>query len=136
MADAPPSRGVAPASLPLIRIALLAGVLLFGAVTWWLHRGARIEVVNARDLRPLRQAGSVVWVAAMVAEVVLFVIRLRGRTRDAAAQQSQRVMAWAAGEAVALFGAVYYFRSGDPQWFAFGLVFFVLVLLSFPARVD
>lgn len=137
MADARSPRPTAtPASLPLIRIALLAGVLLFGAVTWWLHRSARIEVVGPAELHTLRQAGSVVWLGAMLAEVVLFVIRLRGRTRDPAAQQSQRVMAWAAGEVVALFGAVYYFRSRDPQWFAYGLVFFVLVLLAFPARAD
>lgn len=137
MAEARPADGGTPAaSLPLIRIALLAGVLLFGAVTWWLHRGARIEVVGPAELHTLRRAGSVVWLGALLAEVVLFVIRLRGRTRDQAAQHSQRVMAWAAGEVVALFGAVYYFRSRDPQWFVYGLVFFVLVLLAFPARTD
>ncbi len=136
MAAAPDRRVTPEATLPLIRVALLAGVLLFGAVTWWLHRGARLEVLGAADLRPLRQAGAVVWLAAIVAEVVLFVVRLRSQDRDPARVQSQRIMAWSVGEAVALFGAVYYFRSADPQWFVYGLVFFLGVLLVFPARGD
>jgi hypothetical protein len=132
---AAPARRPAPAAtLPLIRVALLAGVLIFGAVTWWLHRQGRLEVVSAGELRPLRQAGAVVWLAAIVAEVVLFVVRLRARERDPARLQSQRIMAWSAGEAVALFGGVYYFRSADPQWFVYGLIFFLGVLMVFPAR--
>ena len=135
MADARSSAGrVAP--LALIRIALLAGVLLFGAVVWWLHRTGQAQAADADTLHTIRQVGSVVWLAAVLAEVVLFAIRLRGGTRDVAAQRSQRLMAWAAGESVALLGGVYYLLSNDPQWYAYGLVFFVLVLLSFPARID
>lgn len=134
MADSRPSAaGVAP--LPLIRIALLAGVLLFGVVIWVAHRGGRVEPADPSTLHSLRQIGSIVWLAVMVAEVALFLIGLRGRSRGLAAQQSQRMMAWAAGESVALFGGVYYYLSNDAQWYAYGLLFFVLVLLAFPARL-
>lgn len=134
MAPARAGRVTPGATLPLIRVALLAGVLVFGAVTWWLHRGARLEIAAAAELRPLRQAGAMVWLAAIVTEVALFVLRLRAHDRDPARVQSQRIMAWSVGEAVALFGAVYYFRSADPQWFVYGLVFFLGVLVVFPAR--
>jgi hypothetical protein len=126
-------------TLAIIRLALLAGVLLFGVVVWLVHRSGNAPPANASTVAALRPVGMAIWAGAVLA--VLF-IRFRldalGRTRpgglavgDSAAL---RLLAWAAGEAAALFGGVLYFLSGDPRWYGYGITLMVASFILVPVR--
>lgn len=120
------------ASLPVIRLALLAGVLAFGAASWFFHRGQLEPIASPASAGALRTAGAAVWALVTVAELVLFF--LVRRARDEATVRARKIVAWGLAESVALFGGVYYFQSGDPHWYVYGLVFFLAVLMIFPTR--
>jgi len=46
------------------------------------------------------------------------------------------IIGWAIGEAVAIFGAVYYYMLGVPTWYVMGLAFMLGVFALFPVRRD
>lgn len=116
----------------LIRLALLAGVLLFGGVTWYIRReGPRPEMATD-TLHTLLWVGRGTWILSMATCVSLF-----GMIRNARSEArigALSLMGWAAGEAVALVGGVIWFLTGISQWYSAGLVYLVLTLLAFPAR--
>ena len=115
----------------LIRIAMLIGVLLFGAVTWFLRQsGNAPEPPTPESARTLLWMGRAAWGAAVAGCVVLFAL-LQRETTPARAQRLS-IIAWALGELVALFGGVVWFLTGLTQWYVSGLVFLVLALLAFP----
>jgi hypothetical protein len=114
----------------ILRISLLVGVLLFGAVCWFTTR--QPGWTPRSDFRPFRPAGYVAWAIA-VAGVML----LRGRVdraRDDALRQRLNLMAWTCGEIVALYGGVVYFVTGDASWYLLGLAFMVGTFVVFPVR--
>jgi hypothetical protein len=125
-------------TLALIRIALLAGVLLFGGVCWYVHRAGPPPPPAPSTLRALRAVGMVVWAAAVVG-IVVARLRLDGAARrrggGAAAETANlRILAWAAGQAAALYGGVVYFLTGNPQWYVFGLTMMLGAFVVVPVR--
>jgi hypothetical protein len=130
----PPGRPpVTPAQLALIRIALLTGVLTFGAVTWFLHRGGGWTPADPARVRVLlRTPGLILW--ALVIAAVAF-LRVRwSRLADDSARAATSIIAWAAAESVALFGAAYYLLSGDPRWYTAGLFLLLVSFMLFRSR--
>jgi hypothetical protein len=125
-----------PAQQGLIRLAFLAGVLLFGAVIWWLQRGGRVPLAGrpagAEGLRFLRLLAPAIAVAAAAAAAYLrYAI---ARTADPTRVWSLRVVAWAVGEAAALLGGVYWLLSGDSSRYVIGLVAMLATFVVVPLR--
>lgn len=116
----------------LIRLALLAGVLMFGGVTWYIRREGAGPGLDPESLRTLLWVGRGTWILSMATCVSLF-----GMLRNARSQArigALSLVGWAAGEAVAMVGGVIWFLTGITQWYSAGLVYLVLTFLAFPAR--
>jgi hypothetical protein len=123
----------------IIRLALLAGALLFGAVIWWLARDGRVPLGRAGGaapdpdaLRPLRLIGPVLSVGAVAVAAALRA--MIARTADPGRIASLRILAWAAGEAAALFGGVYWLLSGDSSRYVIGLIAMLATYVVVPLR--
>jgi hypothetical protein len=126
----PVSRQPSPAQLALVRIAMLAGVLAFGGVTWVLRRGAPPAVIPTP--RALDYARLGVWGITIA---VVLVVRMRlDRITDPARRATLSIVGWAAGELSALFGAVHYFLTGDPRWYLIGILLLLVAFLLIPLR--
>ena len=115
-----------------IRFAMLVGVLAFGGVVWFLRRAGGAPGVTPDDARALLWIGRALWGVAILGSIVLFQLILRARA--AARLPSYHIVAWALGEMVALYGAVIWYLTGTPSWYAPGLVFLLLAFLAFPVR--
>jgi hypothetical protein len=128
-----PSRRPPPpaSSLAVIRIALLAGVLMFGAVTYYVQRGANWKPAAPDVLNSLY---TIMLAVLVLAVVFLLVLRARLGRRSDTGERSLLVVAWAIGESSALFGGVYYFLSGNAQWFIIGLFVMLASFILFPIR--
>ena len=127
MAGSPPPPSVT--ALAIIRIALLLGVLLFGAAILFILRRGTWVPAPAESLETLRMVGMGLWAVGLVAVIVL---RARGLGRTSRYGTDVSIIGWAIGEAVALFGGVYYLLSGRHTWYILGLMFLVMTFLLFP----
>ena len=126
-----PGRPRGDAPIALIRISLLLGVLLFGAVTWFLHRDPSWQPQDPSTVAGVRRAMYVVWAGAIV---TLLALRPRLGAATGAARQSLLVIAWAIGEGAALLGGVYYFLTDDARAFLGGLIVMLGAFLLYPIR--
>lgn len=132
-----PTRSTFPEStriraLGLIRFALLLGVLMFGAAVWWAHRQTPLPPNPALTPDGLR---ALVIVLGIVAIVVMSIMRVLGaRSTDARRRATFGIIAWAAAEAPALAGGIYYFAFADPRWYAAGLIVLVASFVAVPIR--
>ena len=121
------------ASLALIRIAMLVGVLTFGGVIWYLHRQpAYAPAPPTEGLQRLTRALDYVMIGVVAALVALRVAT--GRTRDAARARSLTIIGWAAGELAALAGGVHYFLTNDPRWYGIGVLVLIASYVVLPIR--
>ena len=133
MITAPDERpAVPPVALHVIRLALVLGPVVAAAVMWQLRRIADAETsgVVANQM----YIGAIfLWLMALGA-LAAFRGQLARATTDGARAQTL-IMAWAVGEAVALFGAVDYFLAGGWSWFIAGLALLIAdAFLLFPVR--
>jgi hypothetical protein len=116
-------------TLGLIRIALLVGVLAFGGIVWHLRRsGDTGYLVNPRALRV---AGQAVWGLVTLGTLGLFILAGRASPERRA---SLSVMAWALGEATAIYGGLFWLLLGDSQWYLYGVACLLLTYFIFPIR--
>jgi len=126
----PPGRETPPRTLATIRIAILLGVLAFGAVTWIVHRRAGWTPIPDARADALRRAGMGVWALALAGCGLL---RLRWtRVEDARTRAQVGIIGWAMGEIPALWGGMYYLLTGTVSWYAAGLLFLLLTFRLFP----
>lgn len=135
---APPPRAPLPdrravLRVALIRFAILLGVLVFGAVAWWMRDGSgATPPPNPDFFVRLGIFPALVVGAALAAVVVLRV--MWGRTTDPARRRTLAIVAMAPAEAAALFGAVGYFLAGDSRWFLMGMFVLAAAVVLFPLR--
>jgi hypothetical protein len=116
-------------TLALIRIALLVGVLAFGGIVWYLRRSG--DTSYTVDARGLRVAGQAVWGLMTLGTLGLFVGA--GRVQpDRRGMLS--VIAWALGEATAIYGGLFWLLLGDSQWYLYGVACLLLTYFIFPVR--
>ena len=117
-------------TLGLIRIALLIGVLVFGGIVWQLRTSG--DTSYHVDPHALRVAGQAVWAVATLGTLALFVLAGRATTERRA---SFSVVAWALGEATALYGGLFWLLLGDSQWYLYGVACLLLTYFIFPIRL-
>ena len=121
--------GGATRALGLIRIALLVGVLALGAIVWHLRRsGDTGYLVNPRTLRVVGQA---VWGGMTIGTLALFLLAGRAAPER---RGSLSVIAWALGEATAIYGGLFWLLLGDSQWYLYGVGCLLLTYFIFPIR--
>lgn len=124
----PPANPRPQQPLQMIRLFLMMGVLLFGAVIVLAHRKP--------DWQPgvLPVAADYALVAAAIFAVA-FAVVLKGRVArepDPQRRPTMLLVGWSVGEAAALIGAVIFFITGQAQWYGLGLLAMVcaFVMLS------
>jgi hypothetical protein len=116
-------------TLALIRIALLVGVLAFGGIVWYLRRSG--DASYGVSPRGLRAAGQAVWGVMTLGTLGLFLAA--GRTSPER-RGTFSVIAWALGEATAIYGGLFWMLLGDPQWYLYGVACLLLTYFIFPVR--
>ena len=129
---APHTQSLNPSTLRIIRLALLSGLLLFGAVVWYLTAsGSFTAPMDAEAFFPMQIA----FVALLGgAGGALFVVHQRWKAATAPAQKASfSIIGWALGEAPALFGGVLMLlTSGNVLYYLCGLILFIIAWLLFP----
>jgi hypothetical protein len=123
-----PPTGTARA-LAVIRIALLVGVLVFGGIIWHLRTSG--DTPYNVNPRALRTAGQAVWALMTVGTLGLFVAVGRATAERRA---TLSVLAWALGEATAIYGGLFWLLLGDKQWYLYGVACLLLTYFIFPVR--
>lgn len=120
-----------PQPVQFIRMALIAGVLMFGGAILFVHSQA--------SWKPALLPPAIGYAQAACAVVgVLFARAMRGRVLAEADPQrrlSLLVTGWAVGEGAALFGGAIFFITGQSQWYLLGLLAMAgaFLLLRIPA---
>jgi hypothetical protein len=126
-----PSRNLPRAAvLRIIRMALLGGVVLFGAAVTWLRSQSPPDAYQAA--RSLQYVNIAFLVGA--AAGVLHLQRRHAEERDPARRTSWNIIAWALGEATAMFGGVHYLLVGSPLPYLVGLAMLLASFVLVPIR--
>ena len=118
--------------LSIIRVAMLAGVLVFGGVVYYLRQDSLRPPATPEMVSSLRLAGTIIWGMAVVG--VIGLSAMARRQRDPAALVPFSIAGWALGEATALYGGVVYLLTGQPRWYIYGVACLLLTFVSFPVR--
>jgi hypothetical protein len=116
-------------TLGLIRIALLVGVLAFGGIVWHLRRSG--DTSYLANPRSLRVAGQAVWGIMTLGTLAVFLLAGRATPER---RGSLSVIAWALGEATAIYGGLFWLLLGDSQWYLYGVACLLLTYFIFPIR--
>lgn len=126
------SRPASPATLGVVRLAMLGGMLAFGAVAWYLTHQPGWRPSLSTGLDTFFYASLGIWA---VATAVLLLLRvLVRRETDPRRRTPLMVVGWALGEMPAIWGGIYYLLTGDPQRYVTGLLFLVMAFLLLPLR--
>lgn len=123
-------RGMPPTVLRIVRMAMLAGVVLFGGVVTVLVRNDPPQAPQIA--RALVYANIAFLVGTAIGLLVLQ--RRHAAERDPAARTTLNMIAWALGEATALFGGVHYMLVGSPIPFLVGLGMLLASFALVPIR--
>jgi hypothetical protein len=118
------------ATLRVIRIALLSGVLMFGGVAYYLTR--QNGPLGAENAAALQMINVVLLVGAGAG--IMFIQRRHLAENDPAKRSTLNIIAWAMGEATALFGGVHFLMVGNPVPYLVGLVMMVAAFVVVPIR--
>lgn len=113
-----------------IRVAMMGGLLLLGAVTWFLHRAPDWQPPSPGVAGRLAMFGRILWAVAGVGLVYLY-----SRHRDAgqpARVSNFAIVAWSVGEALALFGVVFFYLTGVATWYVSGMLAMSITFVAFP----
>jgi len=116
------------ASLRIVRLALLSGVLLFGVVIAYLSKGG--EITPDPALGPVFR---IVFLAlAVMCVVAIFVIRgVMGRV-DADRRGQLALVGWALAEGSAILGGVCWLIAGQRTLYFAGVALLVAAILLLP----
>lgn len=116
--------------LHAIRLAMMGGVLLFGAVSWFLTRTPDWVPPQPGVAEQLTSVARIAWLAAGVVLTVLF-LKFRDHT-SAARASSVAILSWALGETLALLGGVVFFLTSAAGLYIAGVIVLTLTLVAFP----
>jgi hypothetical protein len=114
--------------LAVIRLAMSAGVLTFGAMAWFVSRSRPLD--TAPPPQALTWAAWGVWGLALAALTAWRLLRAQKIERG---DSTSLIVGWAIGEVPALFGAAYLILTGQPTLLLAGFVIFAAAMVLFPA---
>lgn len=119
------------ATLRIIRVALLTGVLVFGGIAYYLtqQRGGGLGPEHADTLQVVNIA-----LLVGVAIGIMIVQRRHAAEGDPARRTTLNILAWALGEAVALIGGVHFLLVGNPVPYLVGLMMMLASFIVVPIR--
>jgi hypothetical protein len=122
------------ARLAVVRMALVTAVLATGGIVWLIRRNGGGDPLSGGPglSSSMRSYGTAIWFAAL-AGIVYFWYMIP-RARDERRRSAYTIFAWAAAEAPALFGAAYYYLTGDSRWYISGVTLLVASLLAVPGK--
>ena len=126
------TRTITHSHIRIVRLALLGGILLFGAVAS-LVAADSVEGGLAMT-RPGPLAGIVALLVIAAAGLVMFIRRRIEGQQDLDVRFKQMLVAHAACEAAALFGAVHILLTGGLLPYVAGLTVFVFSLVLLPVE--
>lgn len=119
-----------PAVLRVIRLALLAGVVVFGSVVYYMTREGPMSDVPNEAARALSFALMGLSAASLAA---LFVVRsIRERAESYDRRSTFTIVGWSVGEAPALLGGVVYLLTASPLPYLTGLSVLIASFLIIP----
>lgn len=125
-----PAQGPSPSQLRLIRMALLGPVILFGA---FVAVNVSREPPRAPEMgRSLVLVNLAFLVGAALA--IMYFQRRHAAEQDPARRSTFNIIAWAIGEATAMFGAVHYLLVGSPIPYLVGLGTMLASFVLVPVR--
>jgi hypothetical protein len=119
------------ATLRIIRVALMSGVLVFGGIAYYLtqQQGGGLGPEMADTLQIVN---IVLLVGAAIGIMILQ--RRHAAETDPAKRTTLNIAAWAMGEATALFGGVHFMLVGNAIPFLVGLVMMIASFIVVPIR--
>jgi hypothetical protein len=118
--------------LGIIRIAILVGVLAFGAAIWFLQSRAGWHASLSPHDRGLRLMLRIAWLIGVLGVLACFFVA--SSPKLAWRVPMLPVIGWALGELPALAGAVHYLQTGDRQWYTWGVGALLITYFIFPIR--
>lgn len=133
--SSPPTSGLTPQALTLIRFAMLTVVLGFGGIAIFLTSSGQFEgAVPPETATQIRYAfyGVLLGVGGLLG----FVYRRWKQTDVPARRGVLSLIGYALGESLALFGAIYILLTGSTMLFGAGLIAFLGTFLLFPVERD
>jgi hypothetical protein len=132
MATIPTLPRPAATQLLVIRTALLGGLLLFGAITWYMAGRGSTPMATPEQTRLY---GFIFVALAASAVVGMIVMRTRlEKAADAKQLMSLYIIGYALAEGAALFGGVVWFIGGPREWYIAGLIVVVAGYQILPVR--
>lgn len=119
------------ATLRIIRVAFLTGMLTFGAVVYYLNaqRGGGLDPSNGETLQIVN-----ILLLVAAAAGILFIQRRHAAEPDPASRSTLNIVGWAMGEMTALFGGVHYLLVGNPIPYLVGLTMMIASFVLVPIR--
>ena len=120
-----------PSFLNIIRLAMLAGSVLFGAIAWYLTNSGQIEPSMSASVASTLRIVFYVLLASHLAGIWL--LRQRADLAETFQQRARLlIIGYALAEALVFFGAVYLLLTGNASLFLGGLLIFMLAFLLLP----
>jgi hypothetical protein len=113
-----PSTNSRPQPLQLIRLFLMIGVLLFGAVVLFVHRQPNWTPGTV----PIAVVSALVAYAILAVAIAAVLKGRVGRERDPQRRATLLLVGWAIGESAALIGVMIFYITGEAQWYGLGLL--------------
>lgn len=107
-----------PQPLQLIRLFLMTGVLLFGAVVLVVHRKPNWKP----GVLPIAVEYVLVAYSIMAVSIAAVLKGRVGREREPQRRASLLLVGWAVGEGAALIGVIIFYITGQAQWYGLGLL--------------
>jgi Mn2+/Fe2+ NRAMP family transporter len=129
------SQGGPPAiTLFIIRLAIVAAVMLFAGVTWYV----RSQAPQGTDPSAAAElAWPILGVQAVMAlGLIGFSWMLRRSAPDRGRVATFSILGWGMGEAAAFAGLIFWFITGSTERLGFGLLVFAAALLLFRIPPD
>jgi hypothetical protein len=112
-----------------IRIAMMSGLLLFGAVAWFLHQRPDWQPPDEKLVGQLRMFGRVLGGVSIVALIFAYDRFRKAETR--VQSSTWAIIGWSLGETIALFGAVHFYLTGVSSWYIAGMILMSITFIAF-----